>query len=63
MLTASMKFVPSAVRNHMAKGDYETKYYVCANMNYHLGCYDSEFRKLVLPTSYMVTCSLLIFHT
>ncbi len=47
----------------MAKGDYETKYYVCANMNYHLGCYDSEFRKLVLPTSYMVTCSLLIFHT
>jgi len=29
----------------MAKGNYETKHYVCANMNYILDCYDPEFKK------------------
>ena len=29
----------------MAKGNHETRYYVCANINYDLGCYDSEFKK------------------
>lgn len=29
----------------MAKGNHETRYYVCANMNYNLGCYDREFKK------------------
>lgn len=29
----------------MAKGNHETNFYVCANMNYVLNCYDSEFKK------------------
>ena len=28
----------------MAKGNYNTKYYVCANMIYDLGVYDDEFK-------------------
>jgi len=29
----------------MAKGNYPTNFYVCANMNYDLGCYDEEFQQ------------------